>query len=466
MSKSIEIPTDLARKSITGMPGYELFDTTKLTPAELRSMASTMSLMSFRDAAAAVAQQQKQSMTLQVCDTCPSCRKNPPNIVEEAAAGDLVCADCGLVVADRVIDERAEWRVFENGDSSNSIDPSRVGSSSGSRNSGGLDLGPELHTTIATNTATSGGGRTRTAIERAQARTLYNPQSLSLRHAAADLDECCTQLRLDASHASCVRQLYKHALDRGWVSLRPSRRRTGIAACIAVVCRLMFNNSRSLDEVRTAMGAEKKLFGSCFGAVLDEYQLEERAKRRGRDATEEEDEQVAEQKALLGSSIGSGGSDTGLTIHGLEFRPMTPQPAAAQQLTEEEPSSSADDDADDKDDAPSTIIIATAGICERICERLDFRDPFSISKVARSLVPSATDVLGGKSPKTVAATCVLIACYEKKDKRSFREIAAAADCGLAVIKRAYQIIWQQRERIVMEGVEQDMSVEHLQERPQ
>lgn len=446
------------------MSGYELFDTTKLTPPELRSMASTMSLMSFRDAAVAQQHQKQSTLTLQVSDNCPSCRNNPPNIVEEAAAGDLVCADCGLVLADRVIDERAEWRVFENDDSSNSIDPSRVGSS---RNSGGLDLGPDLHTTIATNTTTSGGGRTRTAIERAQARTLYNSQSLSLRHAAPDLDECCTQLRLDARHANCVRQFYKHALDRGWVSLRPSRRRTGIAACIAVVCRLMFNNSRSLDEVRTATGAEKKLFGSCFGAVLDKYQLEERAKRRGRDATEEDDEQVAEQKALLGSFIGSGGSGTGLAIHGLEFRPMTPQPAAAQQLTEgEEPSSSADDDVDDKDDALSTIIIVTAGICERICERLDFRDLFSISKVARSLLPSATDVLGGKSPKTVAATCVLIACYEKRDKRSFREIAAAADCGLAVIKRAYQIIWQQRERIVMEGVEQDMSVEHLQERPQ
>ncbi|KAJ1930848.1 transcription initiation factor IIB, partial [Kickxella alabastrina] len=27
---------------------------------------------------------------------CPDCRKEPPNIVEDFASGDLVCGDCGL----------------------------------------------------------------------------------------------------------------------------------------------------------------------------------------------------------------------------------------------------------------------------------------------------------------------------------------------------------------------------------
>ena len=29
---------------------------------------------------------------------CPECRTVPPNVVEEFASGDLVCADCGLVL--------------------------------------------------------------------------------------------------------------------------------------------------------------------------------------------------------------------------------------------------------------------------------------------------------------------------------------------------------------------------------
>lgn len=46
--------------------------------------------------------------------TCPDCRVSPPHIVEEFASGDLVCGDCGLVLGDRIIDTRSEWRTFAN----------------------------------------------------------------------------------------------------------------------------------------------------------------------------------------------------------------------------------------------------------------------------------------------------------------------------------------------------------------
>jgi transcription initiation factor TFIIB len=45
---------------------------------------------------------------------CPDCRIEPPSIVEEFASGDLVCGDCGLVLGDRIIDTRSEWRTFAN----------------------------------------------------------------------------------------------------------------------------------------------------------------------------------------------------------------------------------------------------------------------------------------------------------------------------------------------------------------
>lgn len=45
---------------------------------------------------------------------CPDCRISPPHIVEEFASGDLVCGDCGLVLGDRIIDTRSEWRTFAN----------------------------------------------------------------------------------------------------------------------------------------------------------------------------------------------------------------------------------------------------------------------------------------------------------------------------------------------------------------
>ena len=51
---------------------------------------------------------------LNVHVSCPDCRIIPPHIVEEFASGDLVCGDCGLVLGDRIIDTRSEWRTFAN----------------------------------------------------------------------------------------------------------------------------------------------------------------------------------------------------------------------------------------------------------------------------------------------------------------------------------------------------------------
>lgn len=42
---------------------------------------------------------------------CPDCRDPNPNIIEEFSSGDLVCGTCGLVLGDRVVDTRSEWRV-------------------------------------------------------------------------------------------------------------------------------------------------------------------------------------------------------------------------------------------------------------------------------------------------------------------------------------------------------------------
>ncbi|XP_065576518.1 transcription initiation factor IIB-like isoform X2 [Artemia franciscana] len=55
--------------------------------------------------------------------TCPH---HPlADLIEDSHAGDTICAECGLVVGDRVIDVGTEWRTFSNEKSG--ADPSRVG---------------------------------------------------------------------------------------------------------------------------------------------------------------------------------------------------------------------------------------------------------------------------------------------------------------------------------------------------
>jgi transcription initiation factor TFIIB len=57
------------------------------------------------------AQQPSFGPDLAVRLICPECRDPNPNIVEEFGSGDLVCGNCGLVLGDRIVDTRSEWRV-------------------------------------------------------------------------------------------------------------------------------------------------------------------------------------------------------------------------------------------------------------------------------------------------------------------------------------------------------------------
>ncbi|KAH7040237.1 uncharacterized protein B0I36DRAFT_234931 [Microdochium trichocladiopsis] len=331
---------------------------------------------------------------LQAKEICPECQIDPPNLAEESVAGDVVCTDCGLVLQNRMIDERAEWRTFSNDDVGSS-NPSRVGETM--TNDDDLHQGSHLHTTI----ANSGRSSTKLShgLERAQARSIHEPRAFSLRHASAEIEECCDGLRLDVSHVRCVKQLYRHALDLGW--LHRHARRTSISVCIAVVCSRVFNKSRSLDEIRRTLDVERKLFGQYH----------------------------------------------------------SPIPGPAQE-------GSNNVSMEEAEDAPITK--TTIGVCERICDRLDFQRPFEVIKVATSIIHIAMDTLGGKPPKTIAAACVLMACQLLQYERSTKEISAAGNCGLAAIKKAYEKIWLEREEIVgcsPECVERGLRSDIIEARP-
>jgi transcription initiation factor TFIIB len=75
---------------------------------------------------AAAVQDEPYRPQLNVRLMCPECRVMPPDIVERFSEGDMVCGSCGLVLGDRIVDTRSEWRTFSNDDEGND-DPSRVG---------------------------------------------------------------------------------------------------------------------------------------------------------------------------------------------------------------------------------------------------------------------------------------------------------------------------------------------------
>ncbi|KAJ1338441.1 transcription initiation factor TFIIB [Microdochium nivale] len=397
---------------------------------------------------------------LRVNDICPDCRIHPPNLIEEESAGDVVCTDCGRVLQNHIIDERPEWRTFSN-DDSNTGDPSRVGRASDSLE------GPELYTMVA-----SGGGKLGQGLERAQANSIRDQETPSYREALAEVEECCNLLNLDNQHMSCIKDFFRRALKLGWI--RRHNRKTGIAVCIAVICNGPFKKSRSLTEVCNGLCIDKVSFRRCFRTVHRGYLEAEdsgkvsesrRMKRqRARLADIETDTAAdttgSEQADSIledeGNSLDGEGIVSNPMQHKLFLRSVSqdlPITSAIQEpdhsvlVRQPAPHFPPKDSSLGSEDLP-TVTQTTLGVCERICDRLEFARSFEMSKAASSIIKNAMDTLGGKPPKTIAAACILVTCQLLEDMRTIKQISEAAGCGLPAIKKAYKMIWLERARLI------------------
>ncbi|KAI9479671.1 transcription initiation factor IIB [Coemansia sp. RSA 989] len=155
---------------------------------------------------------------------CRNCRSDVPHIVEDFASGELVCGDCGLVLGDRIIDVRSEWRTFAD---SEGDDPSRVGNSANPL----LD-GDQLDTMIGRgngDTALSKG------LNRIQARTKEHKHEQTLLHAYREISSLCDSFKLPKSIVDTAKQLYKKTLS---MNLQNGRSADAImAVCVVLACR-------------------------------------------------------------------------------------------------------------------------------------------------------------------------------------------------------------------------------------
>ncbi|KAG9293342.1 hypothetical protein G9A89_007588 [Geosiphon pyriformis] len=183
---------------------------------------------------------------------CPDCRNPVPNIIEEFASGDLVCGDCGLVLGDRIIDTRSEWRTFTKGDN-NDDDPSRVGDAANP-----LLEGSQLNTYISQR---DGGTSRAKALNRVHYRAVSDKATITLTHAYTQIESMTNALELTKEVSDIAKQLYKRAQDE--TLLRPKNREAIMAACIYVACRVK-QVGRTFKELCVGLGVPKKETGRCF----------------------------------------------------------------------------------------------------------------------------------------------------------------------------------------------------------
>ncbi|KAI8051955.1 transcription initiation factor IIB [Syncephalis plumigaleata] len=186
---------------------------------------------------------------------CRDCRRDPPNIVECFAEGDLVCGDCGLVLGDRIVDTRSEWRTFSNEDE----DPSRVG---GSANP--LLNGTQLDTIISKLDGGSGASR---HLSKTHGRASAVKGERHLVQTYKEISAMCDAIGLPRLIGDAAKHLYKQVDERKL--LRGKSNDALIAACIFIACR-QEGVTRTFKEICALTKVPKKEIGRCFKALARE----------------------------------------------------------------------------------------------------------------------------------------------------------------------------------------------------
>ncbi|OCK82763.1 cyclin-like protein [Lepidopterella palustris CBS 459.81] len=182
---------------------------------------------------------------------CPDCREMPPNLVEEFSSGDTVCASCGRVLGERIIDTRSEWRTFSNDDGNND-DPSRVGEAANP-----LLNGSQLQTDIS-----FGDGNIRSRdLLRAQNKSTHDKGTKTLLAAYKQIGTYCESANIPHIVADTAKHLFKMTDDAK--VFKGKSQEAIIAGCIFIACR-QNDVPRSFREVYKLTNVAKKEIGRTF----------------------------------------------------------------------------------------------------------------------------------------------------------------------------------------------------------
>lgn len=189
---------------------------------------------------------------LSVVLTCPDCKEYPPDLIERFSEGDIVCGTCGLVLSDKVVDTRLEWRTFSN-DDLNGDDPSRVGDASNPI----LD-NDGLTTMISYATENTKAGR---ELTRAQGKNLADKKDHALQAAFAKISQMCDGYQLPKIVLDGAKEVYKLVRDER--PLRGRLQESIMAAAIFIGCR-QAKVGRTFKEIWALTNVPKKEIGKVF----------------------------------------------------------------------------------------------------------------------------------------------------------------------------------------------------------
>nr|AAT93251.1 YPR086W [Saccharomyces cerevisiae] len=198
----------------------------------------------------------RRGPNLNIVLTCPECKVYPPKIVERFSEGDVVCALCGLVLSDKLVDTRSEWRTFSN-DDHNGDDPSRVGEASNPL----LD-GNNLSTRIGKGETTD--MRFTKELNKAQGKNVMDKKDNEVQAAFAKITMLCDAAELPKIVKDCAKEAYKLCHDEK--TLKGKSMESIMAASILIGCRRA-EVARTFKEIQSLIHVKTKEFGKTLNIM-------------------------------------------------------------------------------------------------------------------------------------------------------------------------------------------------------
>lgn len=195
---------------------------------------------------------------------CPDCGST--EISEDATRGELVCAKCGLVLKEEMIDTGQEWRAFDTEQMSK-------------RARGGAPLTFTKHDKGLTTEIGKGLGELYKvpAKKRAQYyrltkwhKRLIKSKDRNLSFALSELQRIVSFLNLPRPIHERIARYYEEAVNKGLVRGRSIE--SVIAALTYAVSR-EFDSPRTLDEISEASGVEKREIGRTYRYIARELSI-------------------------------------------------------------------------------------------------------------------------------------------------------------------------------------------------
>lgn len=197
-------------------------------------------------------------------EICPECGSK--HIFEDVVRGEKVCAKCGLVLEEAMVDSSPEWRAFDEDQRSK-------------RTRGGAPLTHTKHDKGLTTEIGRGKGELFkvTPSKRAQyyrltkwQKRLVASKDRNLSFALSELQRLISFLGLTRSVHEEVAKKYEQAVDRGLVRGRSME--SVIAALLYAVCREL-NTPRTLEEIAEAIGIERREIGRTYRYIARELNV-------------------------------------------------------------------------------------------------------------------------------------------------------------------------------------------------